>query len=117
MKYSEESIELTTIDEYCKNHNIKPSGIKVDVEGAEMLVIEGGMETITKYSPWVLLEFHGLYMSEELRIKSWESIVRNAQKIVYIDGNTEEYKVGDIIYRKPNCLHNNKVKLNLMIYY
>jgi hypothetical protein len=36
-----------------------PHLIKVDVEGAEALVIKGGMETLKRYSPYLLLEIHG----------------------------------------------------------
>jgi FkbM family methyltransferase len=33
-----------------------PSVVKIDVEGAEMLVLEGGEETISKYRPVILIE-------------------------------------------------------------
>jgi FkbM family methyltransferase len=36
-----------------------PQLIKVDVEGAEALVIRGGLETLKRYSPFLLLEIHG----------------------------------------------------------
>jgi FkbM family methyltransferase len=35
---------------------VPPTALKIDVEGAEMLVLEGGEETISKYRPAILIE-------------------------------------------------------------
>jgi FkbM family methyltransferase len=48
-------IETTTLDNYLKNHN-KPTIIKLDVEGAESLVIEGGYEFFKNNSPIIAME-------------------------------------------------------------
>jgi hypothetical protein len=37
---------MTTIDEFCGRHGLRPSFIKVDVEGAELDVLRGARETI-----------------------------------------------------------------------
>ncbi len=37
--------------------------IKIDVEGAELLVLEGAIETITNWKPYIIFE-HGLGASE-----------------------------------------------------
>ncbi len=42
------------------NEVIKPDIIKIDVEGGENLVLEGAVETITKYSPTILVEVHSI---------------------------------------------------------
>lgn len=51
------SIEIKTItlDEYLKKHN-KPTFIKMDVEGAESLVIKGGINFFKNYSPLISME-------------------------------------------------------------
>ena len=49
------SIKTITLDEYIKNHN-KPTIIKVDVEGAESLVIKGGYEFFKNNSPIIAME-------------------------------------------------------------
>jgi FkbM family methyltransferase len=48
-------IETTTLDNYLKVHN-KPTIIKLDVEGAESLVIEGGYEFFKNNSPIIAME-------------------------------------------------------------
>ncbi|MFI5134252.1 MAG: FkbM family methyltransferase [Chitinophagales bacterium] len=50
-------IEAHTLDSIVRQSGIVPSAIKIDVEGAEDKVIGGGRETLTKYSPIVIMEF------------------------------------------------------------
>lgn len=52
------TVRMETLDG-CLPTGYVPALIKIDVEGAERLVIEGAMETITKYKPIVVFE-HGI---------------------------------------------------------
>lgn len=50
-------IRLTTLDEYFSISNLNRLDlIKADVEGAELLVVKGGLQTIAKYRPLIFLE-------------------------------------------------------------
>jgi FkbM family methyltransferase len=51
---SEGDISISKLD----NFNLKPDLIKIDVEGFEPMVIDGGMETISKHLPIILIEIH-----------------------------------------------------------
>lgn len=98
-------VGTTTIDKYCEENGICPDGIKIDVEGAEGLVIEGCRNTIEKYSPWILLEFHGTFMSEKERRINWHKIVGSAKKVIFIDGNSNQYHYRSQVKSMPDCLH------------
>ena len=87
------SIALTTLDAYCKKYKIYPNGLKIDVEGAEAIVIEGAQNIIEKYSPWVLMEFHAIYMDNKK--KNWHKIVNSAKKVLFIDGSSQKYQYGE----------------------
>ena len=52
-------VEFRTLDSY----KIKPDIMKIDVEGFELDVLEGGVETIKKYHPKIIIETHS---------KEWE---------------------------------------------
>ena len=55
----EEKINLTSIDIYFKNNNIRPPDfIKTDIEGAEMSALKGAKETIEKYRPQLAISIY-----------------------------------------------------------
>jgi FkbM family methyltransferase len=49
-------VRSTTLDAFCAQNGLVPTVIKIDVEGAENLVIAGASETLTSASPTVILE-------------------------------------------------------------
>lgn len=49
-------VNLTKIDNYCKTNMITPDFIKIDVEGAELLVINGAIQEITNNHPILYVE-------------------------------------------------------------
>lgn len=50
-KWEKIQINATTMDKFCCNNNIMPDFIKMDIEGAEMPALEGGMKTIQECRP------------------------------------------------------------------
>ena len=48
-------VKMVTLDNYVKTHN-PPTIIKMDVEGAESLVIEGGENFLSDHSPMIIME-------------------------------------------------------------
>lgn len=59
-------IELRTMDEQVASGLPRPDFIKVDVEGAELDVLKGGVETL-RHHPALFLEMHGETMNEKRR--------------------------------------------------
>lgn len=49
-------IGVVTLDTYCELNRITPTLIKIDVEGAEKMVLQGAKETIEKYHPFLIFE-------------------------------------------------------------
>lgn len=50
------SAEFDTLDTFVTKHDVKPDFVKCDVEGAELLVFQGGVRTLTKEKPLVFTE-------------------------------------------------------------
>ena len=51
-------VEATTLDRYTKNHCKSVDLIKVDADGAEQNILEGGQRTIRQFLPHIILEVH-----------------------------------------------------------
>ena len=53
-------IATTTLDAFVfEKQNQAPHILKIDVEGAEFLVLEGGLRTLKEFSPKIIIEIHG----------------------------------------------------------
>lgn len=51
-----EEIRCTTLDHYCRRHDLRPDLIKCDVEGGELSVVKGGLAILRECRPVVFLE-------------------------------------------------------------
>ena len=60
-----ENVATETLDAYCNNHNLKPAFLKMDVEGNELKVLKGGIETLKKYKPKILVEIEARHVGNE----------------------------------------------------
>lgn len=49
-------VKTTSVDEYCQALELKPSAMKIDVEGAEYDVLAGARKTLRKWQPVVVFE-------------------------------------------------------------
>lgn len=59
------TVETTTIDDECERRNLDPTLIKIDVEGAERHVLLGGVRTIGRTRPIVILEYSSTATKED----------------------------------------------------
>lgn len=76
------TIDSISIDEFCSIHNIKPTFIKIDVEGAAHKVLEGAIKTIIEFKPLIYIEMH--LVEEQIAVK--EILQGNNYKLKTING-------------------------------
>jgi FkbM family methyltransferase len=58
-------VPTVTIDDVCRRNGLRPTAIKVDVEGAELAVLEGGEATLRESRPVVFLSTHSRELNAE----------------------------------------------------
>lgn len=51
-------VRTTTLDRYCEEKNCRPSLIKIDTEGSEILVLNGSRSVLDVHRPHLVLEFN-----------------------------------------------------------
>jgi len=64
--FFEIEVKIQTLDNYCREHKLKPELIKIDVEGAEFKVLEGAWDVLNKYKPILCLEAHSIPLKDSI---------------------------------------------------
>jgi FkbM family methyltransferase len=70
-----EPVKTMTLDQYCTLNNLKPTLIKIDVEGHELKVIEGGLQTLALYKPKLILECEALQVGRAAVKETFDQVL------------------------------------------
>ena len=92
-----------SIDSYCKDYNLQPDLIKIDVEGGEFQVLKGGIDTILAYKPLIYLSLHPEQLKDfGVTPKDLLSLIKSLNyEIINIDGSKfMNFKNSEYILRK-----------------
>lgn len=63
MGFFKEVVKLKTLDSFVDETEIIPNVVKIDIEGAEISFLKGGLSTLTKYKPVLFIELHNVFAS------------------------------------------------------
>lgn len=72
----DQEIETDTLDNYCEKHHLEPTFLKIDVEGNEIEVLKGGINTLKKNKPKILIESEERHVGQE-KVKEVFSYLEN----------------------------------------
>ena len=56
------TVEGVALDDFCSVRRISPSALKIDVEGAEVEVLQGATEMLVRNKPVIFLSTHGAHL-------------------------------------------------------
>lgn len=95
-------VPTLALDTFCRTENIHPNVIKIDVEGAELLVLRGARGLLTSHHPAIVLSVHPYWLP---RSHSVEHIFEFMSSCGYEVKQKHEidmdpYTVGDYLFGK-----------------
>jgi FkbM family methyltransferase len=102
--------ETTTLDAYCRENNIKPAFIKIDVEGHEMQVINGGRLTLMDHHPALLIEVEERHIGRE-KMNSIFSFLQDIGYKGFFFKKGRKTPIADFdvaLHQSPELLKNNR---------
>ncbi|MDI6808598.1 MAG: FkbM family methyltransferase [Candidatus Eisenbacteria bacterium] len=82
--FRKSKVRTCTLDNYCQTH-CKPTFLKIDVEGAEQHVIEGGLETLRTCNPVIAMEVWRSPLNNTSHLKAMEILYELGYKSYSID--------------------------------
>lgn len=81
-----ETVGTDTLDLYCSRHNLKTDFLKIDVEGNELRIFQGGVETLKKYKPKILVEIETRHVGQEKVLETFNFMEELGYKGHFIHG-------------------------------
>jgi len=87
--YESRHVDQVTLDTFCDTRGIVPELVKIDTEGAEIFILEGGRQTLSTHKPTIFLSVHPRHI-EDLggSLESLETLISElGYKVSDIDGN------------------------------
>ena len=66
-----ETVLTETLDSYSSRNQIIPEFLKIDVEGNELKVFQGGLNTLKKYRPKIIVEIEARHVGREKVIETF----------------------------------------------
>ena len=80
-------VPVNTLDAYLEEKGWRPAVIKIDVEGAELEVLRGAVQTLRVARPTVLLEVHGWDSASSTEVREFFSAVGYQISLLGIRGH------------------------------
>ena len=67
-----EQVSTDTIDAYCQRNSIIPALLKIDVEGNELKVLQGSVNTLRSHKPKILVEIEARHVGVDQAIRTFD---------------------------------------------
>jgi len=110
-----ENVSTDTLDAYCKTHSIKPDFLKIDVEGNELKIFQGGIYTLKNYKPKIIVEIEARHIGEE-RVLETIRFLESLGYTGYFLHGLERVPVADFSFEKYQNLTDKKNYCNNFIF-
>ena len=101
--FENQSVQVRTLDTFCSERGIQRIDfMRCDIEGAEILVLDGGEATIARHQPVIMLEVHPLFLAERFGRSAdelWHRLTNLGYVMFYLDNR--------VLVRATQFFHEN----------
>jgi len=101
---NEISIQTVTLDSFCREVDVKPNLVKIDVEGAELLVLYGAKNLMSESFPTIILSVHPYWLPHD---QSLHQIVEWIEGFGYTIFDSSDHRVTSLQSGEYLCLPPN----------
>lgn len=84
---SKQSVKTDTLDAYCAKHSIRPDFLKIDVEGNELKVFQGGEQTLSTCKPALLVEIEARHAGRENVLETFAFLKGKGYRGAFLKGD------------------------------
>jgi FkbM family methyltransferase len=94
-------VESVTVDGFCAEHNARPAFIKIDVEGAESMVLRGAARVLHECRPTIILALHPQWLPGGVTPESIRQFLGEAgYDVTTLDGQpAKDLKLAEYVCR------------------
>jgi FkbM family methyltransferase len=86
------SIQTITLDTFCSEGRLRPNIVKIDVEGAELLVLQGASKLLSESYPTIILAVHPYWLpAGQSPQQIFELLTRYGYNVYDSEGRLVEY--------------------------
>lgn len=100
-----ETVSTQSLDSYCLTKNIEPNFLKIDVEGNELKVLQGGAETLKKYKPKILIEIEERHVGKDKVLETFSFLQSLGYKGSFIK-DIERLPLSEFSFEKHQDISN-----------
>ena len=94
-------VQTATVDAFCNENGCKPTLLKIDVEGAELLVLRGALHILAELKPRIVLAVHPWWLPAG---QTTADIVSLLQSLGYVIKDLSGQEVEVLEYGEYLCL-------------
>ena len=114
-KGTTQAVSTETLDSYCNRYNIKPDFLKIDVEGNELKVFQGGINTLKVNKPKILVEIEARHVGQERVLQTFKFMESLGYKGSFLHG-LKHIPLADFSFDKYQNLINKKDYCNNFVF-
>lgn len=111
-----EEVMTETLDGYCQRHDIRPGFLKIDVEGNELRIFRGGVETLRNFRPGILVEIEARHAGRETALETFRMLEELGYEGYFLKG-AERIPLKQFSFNIHQDTANRKYYCNNFIFY